>query len=367
LSQLRILAATPNAAIDVRGQTLGANSSITLPERPLSVSLFVRRTSGTGSVTVPMVFVDDCGEWSTFVGGGGASFGPNTPPSPGGTVGVCGESMASWHPPVVNGCATQHEHGDAPPAWLQAAGYTVSFAGSFNTSAIENTTKHAAMKGFLATFNGVDVYIRAHAASNVLDRSARYHSYEIFSRDPSGGVSHWHGWVNSGDPVADRVPRIQGDPGRRPMVQVVDQASWDAVLRCEQWYLMSVGWSWDLGWLICNSSTLFYPGENNELDRAFWRLPPAGPSGVGNSRRLEAAWYNTPGRPHPTGAFWATQFGDLVSGPTDARCSGTTTRFGTTYANVCLPQYIAPTMITVAFPGNVVQRTFPATGVQVPN
>jgi hypothetical protein len=88
------------------------------------------------------------------------------------------------------------------------AGHTVSFAEPFNTSAVENMTKHAGMKGSLATFNGVDVYFRVHAASNVLDRSARYHSHEIFALDPSGGVPHWQGWVNSGDPVADRVPRI---------------------------------------------------------------------------------------------------------------------------------------------------------------
>src|SRR5215813_13089565 len=33
-------------------------------------------------------------------------------------VGLCGESNDLWHPPVVNGCATSHEHGDAPPDWV---------------------------------------------------------------------------------------------------------------------------------------------------------------------------------------------------------------------------------------------------------
>jgi hypothetical protein len=37
---------------------------------------------------------------------------PITPLDP--MVGICGESTHSWHAPVVNGCQTGHEHGDAP-------------------------------------------------------------------------------------------------------------------------------------------------------------------------------------------------------------------------------------------------------------
>jgi len=286
-----------------------------------------------------------------------------------GEVGVCGEPVDTWHPPLVNGCATGHEHGDAPPSWIAQAGFTPTFHGEFNTSPTEYTRKHAAMKGFLARFADVDIYFRVHAASNVLDRSARYHSYEVFARDPSGGVSHWQGWYNSGDPLADRFPRRQGvETDKRPAILVVDQTSWDQGIKCEQWYATTASWSWDFGWTICGINALFYPGENNQQDQRFWRLPPSQP-GVGTLRRLEAAWYhNTNGRLHPVGQFWATPLGEIVTGPDDSRCSGTTTKFDESYQNVCLEQYISPTMKQVASPSiNAEQRQFDATGVQVPN
>ena len=286
------------------------------------------------------------------------------------TFGVCGEAMASWHPPVVDGCATGHEHGDAPPDWIAAADYKVSFAGHFNTSPLEATAKHAGMKGFLAHFAEVDLYFRPHVQSNVLDRSARYHSYEVWTRDAQGGVSHWQGWYNSGDPVADRLARRRGpQPTTVPAVLVVDQTSWDQGITCEQWYARTAGWSWDFGWTVCGINTLFYPGENDEQAMSFWRYPPTGP-GLGQIRRLEAAWYdNTHQRYHPTGRFYATQFGEYaILGPLDPVCEGTTTKFGTSYKNVCLEQYIAPTMTEVAYPAiNAVQKVYDAIGVKVPN
>lgn len=296
---------------------------------------------------------------------------PSPPHEHAPAYGRCGERMDRWHPPVVNGCATGHEHGDPPPQWLIDAGYTVSFHGHFNTSPAENTAKHAAMKGFAATFNGVDLYLRIHAASNVLDRSARYHSYEIWARDPRGGVSHWQGWYNTGDPrpypEGDRVPRTLGDPGRRPVMLVVDQASYDAGSRCEQWYSAPAQplWGWDFGWTICGSTTIYYPGENEQQDRRFWRASPD--ETLGTTRRLEAAWYADRDPRRPRGRFWATQFGDLVNGPDDPRCSGTSTRYGVTYQNVCLEQYIAPSMVTVQSPDNAVQKQFDDTGVELPN
>jgi hypothetical protein len=285
-------------------------------------------------------------------------------PVPGEELGVCGERMDVWHPPVINGCATGHEHGDAPPSWIAAAGYNVSFHGHFNTSPTEHTAKHAAMKGFTARFSNADIYFRVHAAANVLDRSARFHSYEVWARDPSGAVSHWQGWYNTGDPERDRYVRRQGtETSVRPAMLVVDQTSWDQGIRCEQWYALTSVWSWDFGWTICNTTTLYYAGENQEQDRSFWRLAPDG--SLGGTRRLEAAWYSS--RSHPTGAFVATQFGEIVSGMNDPRCSATTTTYGKTYQNVCLEQYIAPTMTQVAFPGNAVQKNFDTTGAVVPN
>jgi hypothetical protein len=249
------------------------------------------------------------------------------------------------------------------------AGYTVAFDqhGGFhgNTSPTENTAKHAAMKGFSATMKGVDLYFRVHIASNVLDRMARYHSYEIWARDPSGAVSHWQGWFNSGDPVADRISRMLPDPGRRPVVLVVDEASLAMQIGCEQWYASTAIWSWDFGWTVCGTTTVYYPGENEQTGQEHWR--PTGLSGA-EARRLEAAWYNgSYGRIHPVGRFWATQFGEGVTGPNDPRCSQSSTKYGVTYQNICLEQYIAPTMIEVAFPDNAVQKPFGAPGLRLPN
>lgn len=285
-------------------------------------------------------------------------------------VGACGEPMDAWHPPVVNGCAAGHEHGDAPPAWIAQAGLPSSFHGDFNTSPTEHTLKHAGMKGFRTRFADVDIYFRVHASSNVLDRSARYHSYEVWARDLSDGVSHWQGWYNIGDPVADRLPRRRGvEPEKRPVILVVDQTSWEQGIQCEQWYANTAQWSWDFGWTICGINSLFYPGENAEQDRRFWRGPPTGQAGIGTLRRLEAAWYdNSHGRSHPQGQFWATQFGEIVAGPSDPRCSETTVKFERTYQNVCLEQYIAPTMQEVAYPNvNAEQRQFDGTAVKAPN
>jgi hypothetical protein len=285
-------------------------------------------------------------------------------------MGVCGEDMNSWHPPVVTGpdgkpCNTGHEHGDAPPAWIAAAGYTASFHGHFNTSPLENTTKHAAMKGFSTRFGDVDVYFRIHAASNPLDRMARYHSYEVWARDPSGAVSHWQLWYNTGDPLVDRYPRRTGsEPSVRPLMLVVDATSQAQGINCEQWYSGpgEPQWGWDFGWTICGATVLFTPGESAIAnDQSKWPVTGS----LGGTRRLEAAWYST--RQHPTGTFWTTQFGDIVSGPTDAKCTASTVKFGVTYQNVCLDQYIAPTMKQVAFPGNAVQKDFNTTGVKIPN
>jgi hypothetical protein len=269
---------------------------------------------------------------------------------------------------VVNGCATGHEHGDSPPSWIAAAGYQVLFDGPFHTGGgKENVTKHPAMKGFATRLNGVDLYFRLHAASNVLDRSARYHSYEVFAKDGKGGVSHWQGWYDSGDPApyVGRIPRSQ-NTDVRPVILTVDKAAWDAGVRTEQWYMDTAPWSWTFGWNIGRSTTYWYAGENDQQAMSYWRLSPD--SYMGTVRGIEATWDPTLVlQSYPTGAFYATQFGEIVSGPTDPRCSGTTTKYAVTYQNVCLAQYIATTMTRVGYPGNSAGKTYDATGVRVPN
>lgn len=307
-----------------------------------------------------------------------------------------------WHSPACG-----HEHGDAPPSWLEAAGYNVGFdshAGFHGgTTLAENTAKHAAMKGFSTTLQGKDVYLRYHAASNPGDRMSRYHSYELFIKDPVGNVTHTQGWFNSGDPNntdpnrPGRVSRTQNDPGYRPIMLVTDLASLQAGINCEQWYVTTSieGWGPEFGLTICDSSTMYYFGENQYnkngqlysdaediYDPTNWiKLCDYGfPQGLckGADRALELSWFgpdssNSPNRGNPPKdkIFYATQFGQRVSGPNDPMCSdgALTNRFGVNYQNKCLPQYVASTLTSIeASKGvNRDRKLYDVTGVQVPN
>ena len=74
LREIRFGEAT-NALIDVR-DTRGAAGSFStpLPDRPQQLSFTVRRQQSTQATTVPLVAIDDCGEWVTLVGGGPGAF-----------------------------------------------------------------------------------------------------------------------------------------------------------------------------------------------------------------------------------------------------------------------------------------------------
>lgn len=276
---------------------------------------------------------------------------PITPPlDPSHTHDAC--TGTDWHPP------TDHEHGDPPPVWIMAAGYNVCFSGAFSTSPLENTAKHAAMKGFSfpnAAGSGQDLYMRVHAASNPGDRSSRYHSYEWWIRGTDGKVSHASGWYDSGDPApydpqaspdGGRIDRdLYGDPGLRPVILVTSRGD-----LCEQWYARpgQADWMADFGWTICQSTTRYTTNENANPDiynAATW--PATGALGV--TRRLEFAWYAW--RSSLRGDFYTDQFGQLLSGPDDARVGTTVIKFGKGYTVVALKQYIEPTLRTVAFPG----------------
>jgi hypothetical protein len=251
------------------------------------------------------------------------------------------------------------------------------------------------MKGFLATFGAQTAYIRTHLASNVMERKARYHSYEVFMRDAAGAVSHWQGWFNAGSPdPADGQRRSKSlpDNGIRPQILVAD---YDALLlgrNCEQWYGTTSSWGWDLGLTICDSTTMQFAWElthdvygnpltpEQTLDPANWiKLCDYGyPASLcrGADREIEVAWYGqdstaSPNRGNPPKdvVFYATQFGEIVAGPSDARCAGTTVKLGDnnhstiTYQNRCLPQYIAGTARAVENPNNRARRLYDVTGV----
>jgi len=64
-----------NALIDIGGQ-LGRTGDfdLTLTGGIAQTSFTVRRAASGQSTTVPFTVVDDCGDWSTLVGGGPTAF-----------------------------------------------------------------------------------------------------------------------------------------------------------------------------------------------------------------------------------------------------------------------------------------------------
>ena len=71
-----------NALIDIGGQTGTdrATPRSRSPERATSVTFSVRQAA-PGAATVPLVVIDGCGEWPTFVGGGERGWTPATDPA----------------------------------------------------------------------------------------------------------------------------------------------------------------------------------------------------------------------------------------------------------------------------------------------
>jgi hypothetical protein len=295
---------------------------------------------------------------------------PTPTPMPG-MVGICGEDTMRWHPPVINGCNTGHEHGDAPPAWVG----NVSFMGAFNTSAKEDTAKHASMKGFrvlldspdaLAAYGcALDIYVRAHIAPNPMEQYSQFHSFELWVKDCAGKISHEVGWLDRGQITIKDSPESSSV---RPTAILVDRAAWDRNHTCEQWY-PSFGSAHPIGftWMACAAETIYRPDLNaaNPFDMSQWELT----GGLGLDRRTEVVYLPKPYL--PLGSYWTTQFGDLVSGPTDPVCSGTSVRYGVTYKNICLEQTIQATLASIGglrgdLP-HVGEKSYDGSGVKVPN
>jgi len=273
-----------------------------------------------------------------------------------------------WHPPVVNGCATGHEHGDAPPAWVTASRWQPMFDHPGNTPN-ENVLKHSSFKGFTLSDDGVNLYIIAHLDTNPAGHGSRFHSVQVWAQDKTKAVSHWDVWMDFGS-GNEAGPHLQptdacGNDGSRP-IMMVDFTSCGQVTY-ENWYSRAGApvWGWDFGF---NISPNYYGGtdmqhlsSSNLADSATWL--PTGQ--LNTTRRVEAAWYAN--RSSQRGDFWSTQWGNIVSGPTDPVCGTTRTIGGKSYTVLCIEQYVAPSMTTVQFPGNSVQKNYPAQGVHNPN
>ncbi len=66
-----------NAQVTILGQTFGAGGGSVVPTTPVqSVTFVVQRQPAAAQVpvTVPLIVMDDCGAWNTFVGGGPTAF-----------------------------------------------------------------------------------------------------------------------------------------------------------------------------------------------------------------------------------------------------------------------------------------------------
>ncbi|MCS6910372.1 MAG: hypothetical protein NZM11_07365 [Anaerolineales bacterium] len=275
-----------------------------------------------------------------------------------------------WHPPVdpATGCHYGHEHGDAPPAWVQSSRWPAMFSHPGNTPN-ENLLKHTSFKGFTLRDDGIDLYVIMHLDTNPNGHASRFHSYQAWARDASGGISYWDLWADFGEgnntgPNVRWDENCGGNTEIRPIMAVVYP---QCNLTFESWYSRAgaPGWGWDFGF---NVKPQYYNGpqpgvsSNPDLSAMSTWLPTGQWNDV---RRIEAAWYAF--RPHPTGTFYSTQWGEIVSGPNDPRCGTQRTIGSRTYQVLCIEQYIAPTMTTFSFPGNSIQKEYNFTGVRLPN
>jgi hypothetical protein len=248
-------------------------------------------------------------------------------------------------------------------------GYPVGYGGDEQTPN-EDAAKHNFFKGYLVSFDGVEIYFRNHMAATPLSHTARFHSYEIYARDAAGNVSFWQGWLdfNSGNATGPYLQPTDacGSDGSRP-IMMVNYPDCD-FYGFESWYSLAGGtgpessWVWDTG---VNIEAPYYEA-GDPADPSTWTTAPDGNHGL--NRRVELAWYQSRAGNVPRDEFfWATQWGTPVSGPNDPVC-GTQRTFGSkSYETKCLPQYIASTMSEVSFPGNASQKLYSCPNCVLPN
>jgi hypothetical protein len=276
-------------------------------------------------------------------------------------------AVRGWHAPGAHDGLNAHEHGDDAPAWATAFsethfGHGIVYGGDETSGPAEDAMKHQAFKGYLLTNSiGVQVYLRYHAASNPMDRSARFHSYEVYVRDTAGNVSFWQGLYDTGNPDTARFARRSGsEPQQRPIILAVDETSIAQGIACEQWYMFPAARNHmpEFALTICGATYMYRGNENATAhDPSTWVASPSGTTG--RDRRAEFFWY--PDRGSVRGWFCADPNGAILSTGSATCATG-------------LPQYVAPTLeadARLAFGVRRVeltnQRTFAGGGVTLPN
>lgn len=295
-------------------------------------------------------------------------------------------TMQLWHPPGAHDGLNPHEHGDAPPQWAndwsQATfGHPVIYGGDEASSPMENTMKHPAFKGFgFTTGNGVELYIRYHAASNFMDRAAALHSYEVYAKDSQGGISFWQGLYFAGwpDVPSHRITRAQEVPGccglganwpGRGQFSIATPNRADP--NFEQWYTYGGNnWGWSLGITIGGSTTYRpdAPGPEPEVNDLTGAL--------GLDRRIEASLYG-PDNPFirenttPRGQWYCVRkMPDMPATHTHDNTPVWVVGGAVANQDSCPPDWL-PEFTANTFPrggvwfevGNVARKDFPGAGV----
>lgn len=269
----------------------------------------------------------------------------------------------AWHAPGAHGDRPAHEHGDAPPSWVTAAGYNVEFTHVGGTPNENHFYwKHTGFKGWAGRLKGVDFYGIFHLDVNPSGHVSRFHSYQLWLRDSTGAVSHMSGWMDFGEDNntgPNLVVTCAANSNVRPLILVNEPGC--SSLTFEAWYMQTHA-EWAPGFGFSINPNYYTGGDPN--DPATWQSTGRARN---VERRIELTWVartNT-----PRGEFWTTQFGNVIDGPTDPVCDGLhELEVGDkTYTLVCLNQYIAPSLTSIGFPDNAVQITAAGNGIVLPN
>jgi hypothetical protein len=166
-----------------------------------------------------------------------------TPP-PVGAVGKCGESMTAWHGALVGSCATGHEHGDAPPAWVLNSNTPKPFT--------QTRESHTGYKGVFARHSsGTESYWIAHILSTAMARSHGDHDYQLWLKTTDGAVYYWDGLLCFAEPCAGQPPLRTSDTGERPIILAQGDNG------CETWYGRAETGVIDVEWVICGRNAHF--------------------------------------------------------------------------------------------------------------